>query len=303
MFKSVLFFVCIIAACGVFGKSTLRKAGPGPNGGSVSGSSTTTVNTSGSTSTPPPQVLDPNVIKPSPLGGEIHKFKNLIADAEGVEQQLAEGEKAEVFAEFVQREFERADRSKDGKIDLDEYRERLLDVSKRYMIPADFVDAAITAYAELNYNNEGESKDVLDQEEFAGLIYVALEQLVEYLEETKEKRPLLEKVYNVRVFLEDLRPDDHFPCDVVVSNNDLAEYLKRRVRRIPLKVEAVNAILKDLSGTTPRNCEDLQKAAGDRLSKLVKPIEEVLGKVSLEAGLNISAGVSALKARKGRKMH
>lgn len=303
MFKSVLFFVCIIAASGVFGKTTLRKAGPGPIGGSFSGSSTTTTTTSGSVSTPPPQVLDPNVVKPSPFGGEIHKFKNLIADAQGVEQELAEGERAEVFAEFVKKEFERADKSKDGKIDLDEYKGRLNDVSKRYFISADFVDAAISAYAELNYNNEGESKDVLDEEEFAGLIYVALEQLVEQLEEIKEKKPLLEKVYNIRAFLEDLRPDENFPCDVVVSNNDLAEYLKRRVRRIPLKVEALNSLLKDLTGTTPRNCDDLKKSAGDRLSKLVKPIEEVLGKVSLEAGLNVSAGVSLLKSRKGTKKH
>lgn len=318
-FKSVVFFVCIIAICGVFGKNTLRKAGPGPNGGSTSTNTKSTTTTTKSTQTssgssgnfgntnPPPQVLDNESQKPTPLDGEIHKFKNLLADYEGEEQELREDERAEDFDEFVEHEFERSEgeTTRDGKIDLKEYENRLRQVQQRYFVDEAFITEAINAFDSFNEDNEGESKDVLDEEEFAELIHVAIETLLPKIEALKGKP--LEKVFNLRAFLEDLRPrpNEQFPCDLVHNDKDAAEFIKHVVERIPLKSEVSADLVKDLNGETQKSCEDLQKVIGDRIKKLVKPIEDALKKASDEAGLKppqqTTAFLKVKKTRKGRK--
>ena len=233
-FKTVVFFVFIIAVCSVHSKNTLRIR---------------------QSTNPPPEIFDFTLNKPSPLDAEIHRFENLLADAEGEDQEHDEHDEEQDFADFVEREFRRSDRSGDGMIDLDEYKGRLDEVAHRYFVKKEFADLALAEFDQFNYDNEGKSKDVIDEEEFADLIEIAIEALLPMIKELKGSK--YERVFNLRGYLERLskRPDETVPC----NDKDASDFILHKLDALPLKKDIVDNLIRGLVDTNIRDCKEEEK--------------------------------------------
>lgn len=310
-FKSVVFIVFVLTICEVSSKNTKTKQSIEPPNIS---SQTNVVTTETSEPLSNKKIendtvlnfdsIDTHTGKLAPIDSELHKLKNLIKAGKGEKQEILGTDGPENFGEFLAQEFKRADKNGNGYIDLEEYKVRLGEIAQRYFISKEeFTEDTILAlFKEINKNNDGKSKDALDEEEFASLILYALEMLVKKLEALKTTP--IEKIYNVRAYLEDLIPENHFRCDMIKSNNDAKEYIKQRISRIPFKPEFVDDVLKNLTGANKRTCQEIQKEIGDRLIIIAKPVQELLYKLSADANINIndhSAPTSMLKSKKGRK--
>lgn len=232
-------------------------------------------------------ILDSTSKQQSPLDREILKFKNLIASANAKPQELKDGQKAENFGDFVRDELNRSEdaSTNNGVIDLEEYKARLKQVQARYFLDNDFVNESINQFSEANYDNNGSSKDALDLQELSDLIYSRIEKLLVKIKTFK--RTPLEKVFNLRSYLEEIqyKLKEEFSCEKVTSDFESAEFIKRVVQKIPLKSDAVADLIKDLTSTSVKQCDEIKKNIEERLSRVVKPIEDGLKKAYDDAGI------------------